>query len=85
MHQGSWLGTLIIAWTPTLMWPHGWRYNSPSLTGWSLCAEDFVEQGMDAPEQTTGWNSEKSVFSTLGRVRHGGGLVAKSSLALAIP
>lgn len=32
----------------------------PALQDRSVC-EDFVEQGMDAPEQTTGWKSEKSV------------------------
>ena len=40
---------------------------------------------MPQSKQQAGTVKSLSVFSTLGRVRHGGGLVAKSSLTLAIP
>ena len=40
---------------------------------------------MPQSKQQAGTVKSLSVFSTLGRVRHGGGLVVKSSLALVIP
>ena len=40
---------------------------------------------MPQSKQQAGTVKSLSVFSTLGKVRHGGGLVAKLSLTLAIP
>ena len=85
LRQGSWLGTLITAWTPTLTWPHGWvQLTQPCRIG--LCVWRFCGTGYGCPRASDRLEQRKvCLFSTLGRVRHGGGLVAKSSLALAIP